>query len=432
MARPDPESYRLERRVAAYVAAQDVLCAGERALLMLSGGADSMALLALVSRVSERLGLGLHLSALHVDYATRGVESARDREIVTRACAAAGVPLRVVRLRRKLEGGDFQARARELRYRRARALAAESGCDVIVTAHNRDDQAETVLYRLTKYATPRALAGMRPRERELARPLLCLGAGEIRAYCMRLNIEYGEDASNSLPVYARNVLRLEVLPVLRRLNPRAVETLADAAAMAAAEDEVLATAVAAASERVRAAAGADDLEALDVAALVAEPPALGALVLHDAVRRAWGGDALVERRVVAALLALCARREDAGRVAVGRGVEALRSGGVLRLRRRAPAHACAEATLEGAALAAAGGRGCALAWCGRAYRLALAPGAVLDRDAATAGHGFAGLPGPPARVTLRHPRRAERFAPLGLGAETTVGRFLAHAHAPTA
>ena len=111
-----------------------------------------------------------------------------------------------------------------------------------MTAHNRDDQAETILYRLAKYASPRGLAGMRPRDGDLARPLLCLGSGEIRDYCRAGGIEYGEDVTNAAPLYARNVLRLEVLPRLEALNPRVAETLAATAEQAAAEAEVLAAA----------------------------------------------------------------------------------------------------------------------------------------------------------------------------------------------
>jgi tRNA(Ile)-lysidine synthase len=439
VARSDAAGYRLERRVAAFVGEQQVLRPGERALLMLSGGADSMALLAMVQLVDRRLGLGLGLAALHVDYATRGADSARDAGIVVQGCEAAGVPLHVVRLERRLTGGDFQARARELRYREARTLAGTHGYDAIVTAHNRDDQAETVLYQLTKYATPRALAGMRPRDGRLARPLLCLGAAEIRDYCRSAGIRYGEDVTNARPVYARNRLRLEVLPVLQALNPRVTETLADAAAMAAAQEDIVAAAVAAAWERVAVPAGAADLATLDVAALQEEAPALRALVLHDVARRALGGDALVERRLVTALLALCERRDDAGRASLGRGVEAVREGGRLHVRRRGPAHACGQVAVDGAALAAAGDAGCAVQWCGGSYRARLigpgAPGSSrvagspdgLDRAAAEAGQAFVGLAAPPRAVTLRHPRRGERFAPLGLGEETTVARFLAAA-----
>ena len=174
-----------------------------------------------------------------MDYGLRGADSDRDRLIVERACAAAGLPLHVERLRGSLAGRDFQARARAQRYGRARELAAEHGYDVIVTAHNRDDQAETVVYRLAKYASPRGLAGMRPRDGDLARPLLGAGAAELREYCRAAGIDYGEDATNSEPRYARNLLRLEVLPLLEALNPRLAETLAAGAEQAAAEAEVL-------------------------------------------------------------------------------------------------------------------------------------------------------------------------------------------------
>ena len=242
--------------MAGFVEREDVLRRGEHVLLMLSGGADSMALLAVLPGVDARLGLQLRLSALHVDYGARGADSDRDREIVAHGCEAAGVPLHVVRLGRRLSGAGFQARARVLRYERAAEIAAARGCDVVATAHNRDDQAETVLYRLTKYASPRGLAGMRPRERRLARPLLCLGAAEIREYCCTRGIEYGEDVTNARPVYARNALRLEVLPALARLNPRVAETLSDTAALAAAEADVLAAATAAAAARAAAQAAA--------------------------------------------------------------------------------------------------------------------------------------------------------------------------------
>ena len=221
MARLPAACLRLQRRVADAVASTGALRAGERALLLLSGGADSMALLSLVRAADRRLGLGLQFAALHVDYGLRGADSDRDRLIVERGCREAGLPLHVERLRGGLAGRDFQARAREQRYGRARELAAEHGYDVLVTAHNRDDQAETILYRLAKYASPRGLAGMRPRDGDLARPLLSLGAAEIREYCRAAGIEYGEDVTNAAPLYARNVLRLEVLPRLEALNPRA-------------------------------------------------------------------------------------------------------------------------------------------------------------------------------------------------------------------
>ena len=124
MARLPAACLRLQRRVADAVTATGTLHRGERALLMLSGGADSMALLSLVRAADRRLALGLSLAALHVDYGLRGADSDRDRLIVERACREARPQLYVVRLRGGLSGPDFQARAREHRYARARELAA--------------------------------------------------------------------------------------------------------------------------------------------------------------------------------------------------------------------------------------------------------------------------------------------------------------------
>jgi len=421
---------RLQRRVADAVVRDGSVRPGEHALLLLSGGADSMALLSLLRAADARLGLGLTLAALHVDYGLRGAESDRDRHVVERGCAATGVELRVERLCGRLAGPDFQARAREQRYGLAREVAAERGCDVIVTAHNRDDQAETVLYRMVKYASPRGLAGMRPRDGDLARPLLRAGAAELREYCGAAGIEYGEDVTNTAPVYARNVLRLEVLPRLEALNPRVAETLAAAAEQAAAEAEVLAGVAAEVRRRVEASRGPDEVVAVDIAALAAEPSALQALVAHDVLRRAMGGDALVERRLVEALLRLAARADDTGRVSLGRGLEAVRGLGTLRIRAAGEAHACVPVVLDGEALAAAGAAGLPAGFCGGVWRVRLVPGAVLDREAAPAGAAFVGLDAAPRRVTLRHPRPGERFAPFGLGRETTVARHLAAARVP--
>ncbi len=373
---------------------------------MLSGGADSMAMLALVGATDRRLGLGLELCALHVDYGLRGDDSTRDREIVARACAEAGLELEVVCLEAGLHGPNFQARARDLRYGRARALAAARGCDVIATAHNRDDQAETILYRLAKYASPQALVGMRPREAgapgraDLARPLLCLGAAEIRAFCAARGIEFGEDVTNAEPVYARNVVRHEILTRLAELNPRVVETLAAGAEIAAAEREVLDAVAHDAWARVAAPAEAGDVAALSLDRLAREPEALRTLCLRALIVRARGAEALVERRETESLARLVARRDDAGSVSLRGGWEVARGGGLLRLRRRAPEHVCAPVTL---APGEAGAR-----FCGRAYTASLAEGAIGAADPLDGRHAGADRRESPRHAPrgLRRPRRS--------------------------
>ena len=199
---------------------------------------------------------------------------------------------------------------------------------------------------------PREAAG--PERPALARPLLCLGAGEVRAYCAARGIAYGEDVTNAAPLYARNLLRLEVLPRLAQINPRVAETLAAGAELAAAERDVLAEAVAQAWERAARPAGEGET-ALAVDALAAEPRALRLLCLRELARQALGRDALVERRLVDGLDRLAGRADDAGRVDLGGGWEVARGGGLLRLRRRRAPHACAPVHLDPSA---ACGLGC--------------------------------------------------------------------------
>ncbi|MEZ5125200.1 MAG: tRNA lysidine(34) synthetase TilS [Thermoleophilia bacterium] len=411
--------YRLVQRVCAFVRERELLRRGERPLLLLSGGADSMALHWLLGEVDARLELGLQAGVLHVDYATRGADSTRDRRIVEEACLRSRMPVHVVRLPRKLSGGNFQERARSLRYDAARRLCGERGYDVIVTAHNRDDQAETVLYRLAKYATPRGLAGMRARQGDLARPLLCLGGDEIRDLCRRRGIAYGEDITNCEPRYARNLIRLEVLPLLRRINPLVAETLCAAAELAAADADILASAASAGLSRVTRSCGSDEIAALDVEALRLESRSMRALILHELVRNAAGNEALVERRSIEGLIDLLERRDDAGRALLVCDLEAVRGGGLLRLRRRRAPHCCPDVSVRVVRKADTSVR-----FCERKWRSRLDVGAHLPTHATQAAVGLAE---PPQAVVIRHPRRGERFRPLGLAAETTVARFLAGA-----
>ncbi|MGZ4199018.1 MAG: tRNA lysidine(34) synthetase [Thermoleophilia bacterium] len=365
----------LRRRAAAFVAAGALLRPGERALLMLSGGADSMALLDIVRAVDRRLGLGLELSALHVDYATRGADSARGE------------------------------------------------ADVVVTAHNRDDQAETVLYRLVKYAAPSSLRAMRPRENGLARPLLCLGASELRAYCAELGIEYGEDESNDTVDYRRNLVRHEVLPVLETINPRVTETLADAAALAVDEHVVVAAAVDAAWARVARPAvdqRGDQSWELDATALRAEPAALRALCLRRLVFAAVGDERLLGRRLTQRLEQLAGDTAGSRAVTLGGGLEAVREYDRLAVRVRAGGHSCPPAVLS---------PGSSTVFCGRRFRAELITGAAFE---ATTAAAWLGVGRPDHDVVLRHPRRGDRLRPFGMAGDVLLSDLFAAGRVPRA
>jgi tRNA(Ile)-lysidine synthase len=422
--------------VLAHVRSLGLLRPGESALLMLSGGADSMAMLQLLRLCDRNLALQMEFAALHVDYGLRGADSKRDRRIVEKACAAHGVELHVVEAPAGLSGPNFQERARTLRYDAARAFAAERGYTRIATAHNRDDQAETVLYRLAKYPSPAALAGMAPLDGDLARPLLCLDAAEVRAYCRETRVDYGEDVTNQKSVYTRNRLRLRVLPELKAVNPRFVEGLAEAAAVARQERELIDSLAQQAWDRALigprplqrdglAAPGGSraPLPALDVEALSGEPPALRSACLRRLARVVTGRRAPVSRRITSALADL-AEGPAGRRVALAGGWEAVRIGRLLTVRRREPVHQCTPALVRLAPPEAA-----TVAFCSGSYRVRLIDGGRFTRDTQQA---WLGLTAPPSSVLLRHPRPAERFAPLGVGGTATVLQFLADHAVPAA
>ena len=407
----------VEGRVARFLQDLRLLHPGDRPLLMLSGGADSMALLELLRRADARLRLGLAFAALHVDYGLRGADSARDRRFVEEACAAAGVPLRVVEAR-GLGGPGLQQRAREARYAAARRWCEEDGRKPLVTAHNRDDQAETVLYRLLKYPSPAALQGMPVSADGVVRPLLCLSSGEVRRYCASRGITYGDDVSNERVDYARNALRLEVLPAMAAITPRAAEALADVAAMAHEQQELFSSLAEQAWERVSAPARRSDehlLPALSVAALLREAPALRTACVRRFLSAALGPGRLVGRRSVASLARLASKPGE-GRVALPDGWEAAREGDLLVVRRRDGLHDCSAAST-----AVSLEEPVRLGFCGRSFVLHVARGARFRKETAAAWIGLAAVP---AAVTLRHPRGGDRFSPLGLEGHQTALRFL--------
>jgi tRNA(Ile)-lysidine synthase len=200
-------------------------------LVMVSGGPDSVALLRVL------VGLGSQPVVLHVDHGLRGEESREDAEFVRELCARLGVPCEVRRL--EVEEGNLQDEARRGRYRIAEELAEAGGLSAIATGHTADDVAETVLMNLARGAGLRGLSGIPPVRGRVVRPLIRQSRREILRYLERLDQPYRTDRSNLAPKYARNRVRLEVLPVLEELYPGAVDNIARGAALLREDLEVL-------------------------------------------------------------------------------------------------------------------------------------------------------------------------------------------------
>lgn len=197
-------------------------------LVALSGGADSVALTLMMK---ER---GLNVYALHCNFHLRGKESDRDENFVRHFCDNNNIPLEVchfdTRNLAKKHGMSIEMEARELRYtwfaEQAQTLKAEAIC----VAHHKDDQAETLLLNLIRGTGMRGLAAMHPDRTinglRILRPLLDITKQEILDYLASRHQEYVTDSTNLERDALRNRIRLDVMPMLRELNPNITDCLA--------------------------------------------------------------------------------------------------------------------------------------------------------------------------------------------------------------
>lgn len=227
----------MEERAARFLREQTPLADGDTVLCALSGGPDSVALFHILRHLAPRLGFAL--AAVHLNHGLRGAESDRDEAFVRGLCARCGVPLTVENAAMAAlplsPGESVETRARALRYaffaRAAAAAEAQSQkAAFVATAHTASDNAETLLFRLARGTSLAGAGGIPPVRGRYLRPLLSCTRAETLAYCAAGGHAYVTDSTNLQPVCSRNRLRLEVLPVLRALNPEAEQALAAFAA----------------------------------------------------------------------------------------------------------------------------------------------------------------------------------------------------------
>jgi tRNA(Ile)-lysidine synthase len=203
-----------------------------RPLALVSGGPDSVALLRVI------LALGGEPVVLHVDHGLRGEESREDAEFVRELCRRLNVRYEARRLGLASDS-NLQERARDERYKLAEGMAVRLRLRVVATGHTADDVAETVLMNLARGTGLRGLAGIPPVRGRIQRPLIGCTRREILDYLKEIDQPYRTDPTNLTGKYARNRVRLEVLPVLDELYPAASGNIARAATLVREDLEVL-------------------------------------------------------------------------------------------------------------------------------------------------------------------------------------------------
>jgi len=214
---------------------------GDRVLVAVSGGPDSVCLLHVLHALAKELDLSLHVA--HLDHMFRGQESADEALFVADLAKKLGVPATIEHVDVPafcLERGlSSQEGARDIRYRFFHRVADETDADRIATGHTANDQAETFLMRLIRGAGVSGLSSIPPVRENIIRPLINATREEVLEHLRAISQEFKTDPSNATLVYTRNRIRLEVLPMLRRFNPRIVETLADEANLLRDENEAV-------------------------------------------------------------------------------------------------------------------------------------------------------------------------------------------------
>jgi tRNA(Ile)-lysidine synthase len=294
-------------------------------LVMLSGGGDSVCLLHLAVALlgPERV------QALHVNHGLRPA-AGDDERFCMKLCRTLGVELHVEHVEIPT-AGNVESLAREARYEAAERVRAAAGLDLIAAAHTASDQVETVLYRLVSSPGRRALLGMEPRRGRLVRPLLGVSADDTRAYCREAGLQWREDESNADRRLARNLLRLEALPLLREVNPGADRNVLATVAELRDESRVLDAVVEEAMLRTGA-GGAPP--AVDAGRLAAEPPAVRRLVLRRLAETAAGAPVALQPEDARQVERL-AERGGSGAVDLGGGLRASVEYGIVRFGRAA-------------------------------------------------------------------------------------------------
>ena len=206
-----------------FIEEKDLFNLQDKVLVALSGGADSVALLRVL------LSLGYTCECAHCNFHLRGLESDRDESFVRQLCEEHCIPLHVTHFDTSAYAKEhhlsIEMAARELRYEWFEQIRKEIGASVIAVAHHRDDSVETFLLNLMRGAGINGLKGIPVKNGYIARPLLSVSREGILDYLQAINQGYVTDSTNLEDEYMRNKIRLNILPLMKEVNPSVMETI---------------------------------------------------------------------------------------------------------------------------------------------------------------------------------------------------------------
>ena len=204
-------------KIKTYIAQNKLIPSDSTIIVGLSGGADSMALLDILTLLDYRC------IAAHCNFHLRGEESDADARFVKKWCKENDIEFPSIDFDTKQFAADrkisIEMAARELRYSWFEMVRKEFDAEVIAVAHHQDDSVETVLINLVRGTGISGLSGISPKNGKIVRPMLCVTRNEIENYLREREIPFRTDSTNHQDIYTRNHISLNVLPMLQKLNP---------------------------------------------------------------------------------------------------------------------------------------------------------------------------------------------------------------------
>ena len=397
---------------------------GERVLVGVSGGADSVALLAALHRLAP--ALGVTLSAAHFNHGTRAGESDRDESFVRRLCGSLGIGLLTGSMAtdKRRAGLSLEDFLRRKRYAFFESARRQAGADRIALGHHRGDQAETVLLHLIRGSGLSGLAGIPPVRDggRIIRPLINCSPGEIIAYCRREGLSFVTDSSNADERFLRNRIRRVLLPDLeRRFNPAIVDSLCRLADVVRQEDDYMREEARAALETL---ASGPSTSVIPIDKLDALHPAIKRRIIREIVRGFAGPDAAVGLDHVQAVLELAAGEGPSGTRVLPGGTRARRVYGRLEFqsgagrggtaREGAPLTFCQAVPIPGTV-------GVEMLGLRVRFRELRRPPSRPETTPRRAYLDLERIDGP---LVLRSPRPGDRIQPLGMKGTRKLSRLL--------
>lgn len=230
----------LEDKCTLAIKKYNMLSYGDSVIVGLSGGADSCALLHYLCSLRDEFSL--NITAVHVNHMIRGEEAERDADFAEQFCKKLCVAFHLYRENIPAiaaeKGIGLEQCGRDVRYRIFEEESKKTGAK-IATAHTLSDSVETVMFHIIRGCSVNGLKGIPPVRGNIIRPLIYCERADVEEYCSRHGIEYVNDSTNFTTDYARNKIRLQILPLMREMNPSINDAIRRLSESAAEDDEFI-------------------------------------------------------------------------------------------------------------------------------------------------------------------------------------------------